>query len=92
MELKNYLSRFAESVCEEYLTENGRKALAKAVSHFNDGDLSDYFVIKVEGYNCIAHTSDDFTPYELDEHIFPYDDEKVYPMQGLVTEYGFKRY
>lgn len=72
------------------LYTNAREALIRAMAHYRDGDLSNYFIIVVEGYKCIAHTSDEFEPLVLDKIIFPFDDEKLYPMQGLKTVYEFE--
>ena len=72
--------------------QNGLKALDYAKSHYNDNFTLNYTVINVEGYKCIAHyktdTNDDL---KLDEIIFPFDKEKLYPIQGLQLEYSFKR-
>ena len=57
----------------------------------NSADAT-FIVIEVEGYNCIAYLTDEFSPYLLAEMIAPFDKERIYPLQGLVTQYAFKRY
>lgn len=31
-------------------------------------------------------------PYTLGEMITPFDKDRIYPLQGLVTQFAFKRY
>ena len=57
----------------------------------NSGDKT-FVVIEVEGYKCVAYLTDEFSPYILAEMIAPFDKERIYPLQGLVTQYSFKRY
>lgn len=49
-------------------------------------------VIKVEDYDCLAIVIDEFTPIEISDFIYPFDDETIYPMQMLETKFYFKRY
>ena len=51
-----------------------------------------FVIIEVEGYKCVAYLTDEFSPYTLGEMIAPFDDNKIYPLHGLVTHYAFKRY
>lgn len=78
--------------------QNGLKALDYAKSHYNDNFTLNYTVINVEGYKCIAHykvdahcKTDTNADLELDEIIYPFDKERLYPIQGLQLEYSFKR-
>ena len=57
----------------------------------NSGDKT-FVIIEVEGYKCIAYLIDEFAPYVLSDMIAPFDKERIYPLQGLVTQYAFKRY
>ena len=50
-----------------------------------------FVVIEVEGYNCVANLCDAFFPYELSKPIVPFDENQIYPVQGLVTKYAFQR-
>ena len=51
-----------------------------------------FVVIEVEGYKCVAYLTDEFAPYVLSDMVAPFDKERIYPLQGLVTQYAFKRY
>ena len=68
---------------------NMDKAYKRAQEHFDDFDFENYIIINVEGYSCIAHITDHFTPIEISRDIFPFDKENVYPMQGLKIEPRF---
>ena len=57
----------------------------------NSGDKT-FVIIEVEGYKCVACLTDEFAPYVLSDMIAPFDKERIYPLQGLVTQYAFKRY
>ena len=57
----------------------------------NSADAT-FIVIEVEGYKCVAYLIDEFSPYLLAEMIAPFDKDRVYPLQELVTQYAFKRY
>ena len=54
-------------------------------------DYENYVVIKVEGYYNIARIIDEFTPIEIGENVYPFDEEKIYPMQGIELEFSYKR-
>ena len=47
---------------------------------------------KYSAYKCVAFLTDEFSPYTLGEMIAPFDKDQIYPLQGLVTQYAFKRY
>ena len=57
----------------------------------NSGDKT-FVIIEVEGYKCVACLTDEFAPYVLSDMIAPFDKERIYPLQGLVTQYAFRRY
>lgn len=57
----------------------------------NNNDVT-YVVIEVESYKCIAYLVDEFSPYILAAMVAPFDKERIYPLQELVTQYVFKRY
>ena len=84
---------------EEYI-EQMELALRDAKAHFasqDDEDYvvnqddEDYIVIQVEGYSCIALVTDEFWPIEVHQDIFAFDEERTYPMQGLVIKPQFWR-
>ena len=72
--------------------QNGLRALENAMCHYNDDRKVAFSIIEVEGYKCIAHIKCVGTYQEIfDEIIFPFDKERLYPIQGLQLEYTFKR-
>ena len=71
--------------------QNGLRALENAMRHYNDDRRLAFSIVEVEGYKCIAHKTCLKTyPEELDEIIFPFDKDRIYPMQGLELKYSFK--
>ena len=72
------------------LAEKAEQALQYLKGYYPNG--SEFVVIEVEGYNCIAYLTDEFSPYTLGEMIAPFDENRIYPLQGLITQYAFKRY
>ena len=72
--------------------QNGLKALENAKRHYNDNRILAFSVVEVEGCKCIAHINClGICPEVFDEIIFPFDKERLYPIQGLQLEYSFKR-
>lgn len=53
---------------------------------------NDFVVIEVEGYNCIALIKTKAKPCISDDIIAPFDEQSLYPLQELVTQYAFKVY
>ena len=70
--------------------QNGLRALENAMRHYNDDRRIAFQIIEVEGYKCIAHIIRLDFPEEFDEIIFPFDKDRIYPMQGLELKYNFK--
>ena len=56
----------------------------------NSADAT-FIVIEVEGYKCVACLRDEFFPYELGSSVAPFDENQIYPVQGLTTKYAFQR-
>lgn len=73
------------------LAEQAERALEYLKGFCPNSEGSTFVVIEVEGYKCVARLADDFAPYTLAEMIAPFDKERIYPLQGLVTKYAFKR-
>ena len=71
------------------LAEKAEQALQYLKGYYPNG--SEFVVIEVEGYNCVACLCDEFYPYELGKTIAPFDEKQIYPVQGLVTKYAFQR-
>lgn len=72
------------------LAEKAEQALQYLKGYYPGG--SEFVVIEVEGYNCVACLCDEFCPYELGTSVAPFDEKQIYPVQGLITQYAFKRY
>ena len=74
------------------LAEQAEKALQYLKGRYPNSNNDDFVVIEVEGYKCVAFLTDEFSPYTLGEMIAPFDKDQIYPLQGLITQYAFKRY
>ena len=94
--MKNYLddvytvSQFKND--HPALAEQAEKARNAFAYFVQSDDLDNYVIIEVEGYKCVAFVVKTAYPNELAETIVPFDKDRVYPIQGLVTRYLFKRY
>lgn len=74
------------------LAEQAERAKDYLKGYCQNNDDVTYVIIEVEGYKCIAYLVDEFSPYILAEMIAPFDKDRIYPLQGLITNYAFKRY
>ena len=74
------------------LAEQAERAMQYLKSYCQNRNDVTYVIIEVEGYKCVAYLTDEFSLYTLAEMIAPFDRERIYPLQGLVTQYAFKRY
>lgn len=74
------------------LAEQAERALNYLKGYCPNSEDKTFVVIEVEGYKCVAYLIDEFAPYVLSYMIAPFDENKIYPLQGLVTQYAFKRY
>ena len=74
------------------LAEKAERALNYLKGYCLGSKDATFVIIEVEGYKCVAYLTDEFSPYTLGEMIAPFDENKIYPLQGLVTLYAFKRY
>ena len=92
--MKNYLDEIY--TVSEFKRDNPALAeQAERAMQYPKGYCLDdavFVVIEVEGYNCVAYLTDEFSPFILGNHIAPFDKERIYPLQGLITQYAFKRY
>lgn len=92
--MKNYLDEIY--TVSEFKRDNPALAeQAERATQYLKGYCPDdavFVVIEVEGYNCVAYLTDEFSPFILGNHIAPFDKERIYPLQGLITQYAFKRY
>ncbi len=74
------------------LAEQAERALNYLKGYCPNNVDAIFVVIEVESYHCIAYLTDEFSPYTLGEMIAPFDKDQIYPLQGLITQYAFKRY
>ena len=61
-------------------------------ANWNSFEGHEAVVIKVEDYDCLAIVTDEFTPIEISDFIYPFDNETIYPMQMLDNKLYFKTY
>ena len=94
--MKNYIDKIY--TVSEFKRDNpeffkqAEKALQYLKGHCPNSEDATFVVIKVESYHYIAYLTDEFAPYTLGTTIAPFDKDRIYPLQGLVTNYAFKRY
>ena len=74
------------------LAEKAERAMQYLKGNCPNSKDSTFVIIEVEGYKCVAFLLDDFFPYTLGEMIAPFDKDRIYPLQELVTQFAFKRY
>lgn len=94
--MENYIDEITtveefKKQCPE-LAEMADRAKRYLVGEYMQADEDDFIVIEVESYKCVAVKLDNFLPYTVGETIAPFDKDKIYPLQGLVTQFAFKRY
>lgn len=60
--------------------------------NWSDFESETAIVIEVEGTKCLTWITDDFTPIECAEKVFPFDETQIYPQQRAEIQICFKRY
>lgn len=94
--MKNYIDEIYS--VSEFMRDNpafaeqAEKAVHYLKGYCPNSQDATFVVIKVENYNCIAYLTDEFASYTLGTTIAPFDKDRIYPIQGLITKYAFKRY
>ncbi len=81
----------------EMLTSRFNENFADKILKIIDYNWSDFaeetaIVITVEGTKCLTWITDEFTPIECAEKVFPFDENQIYPMQMAEMKICFKRY
>ena len=93
--MKNYLEEIytVSKFCLDNpeLAEQAKRARHSLRGVFPTDDEDEFVIIEVESYYCVAYLMDEFYPYQLARTIQPFDKERIYPLQGLVTVYEFER-
>ena len=74
------------------LAKNAQRAKDYLKEQYPNAAEEDFVIIEVEGYHCVACLKDDFAPYVLASAVAPFDKDKIYPRQELITKYAFKIY
>ena len=74
------------------LAEKAERALNYLKGYCPGSEDATFVIIEVESYKCVAFLLNDFSPCTLADMIAPFDENKIYPLQELVTLYAFKRY
>ena len=82
---------------KEMLAWQFNENLADKILKIIDYNWSDFaeetaIVITVEGTKCLTWITDEFTPIECAEKVFPFDENRIYPMQMEEMKICFKRY
>ena len=52
----------------------------------------DFIIINVEGYACVALVTNEWEPIEICDRVFPFDSERIYPMQEIKEKVYFKTF
>lgn len=79
----------------EKVKETINRALEYAKSNLTDGWKKlddDFIIINVEGYACIALVTSEWEPIEICDRVFPFDNERIYPMQEIEQKVYFKTF
>lgn len=81
----------------EVLTSRFNENLADKILKIIDWNWSDFaeetaIFIEVEGTKCLTWITDEFTPIECAEKVFPFDEKQIYPQQRAEMKICFKRY
>lgn len=59
-------------------------AIRQANNHgITEENYNDYLVINVEGYYNIVKIIDEWEPIKIDDTVYPFDENKIYPMQRI---------
>lgn len=79
------------------LSSQFNENLADKILRIIESNWSDFaeetaIVIEVEGTKCLTWITDDFTPIECAEKVFPFDENRIYPQQRAEMQICFKRW
>jgi len=98
--MENYLGNYIDAITtvEQFkkecpkLAEKAEYAKEYLKGFYQQLNETDFIVIEVESYYCVAVVLDYKLPYIVGDHIAPFDEKRTYPLQGLETKFVFKRY
>ena len=85
-----------EKVLEDLTWKFDRDSAVK-IFRIIDWNWSDFegktaILITVEGTKCLTWITDEFTPIECAEKVFPFDEKQIYPQQRAEMKICFKRW
>ena len=85
-----------EKILEDLTWKFDRDSAVK-IFRIIDWNWSDFegktaILITVEGTKCLTWITDEFTPIECAEKVFPFDEKKIYPQQRAEMKICFKRW
>ena len=84
---------YMQAILESRFTKPEAEAIMNIIeSRWPDFAGNDAIVIEVEGYKCLTYTTDEFTPIECADKVFPFEGSRTYPMQFIEKKISFKRY
>ena len=84
-------------IFREQLESRFTKPETEAILNIIESRWADFasetaIVIEVEGIKCLTYITDEFTPIECADKVFPFEGSRTYPMQFIEKKIGFKRY
>ncbi len=85
-----------EKILEDLTWKFDRDSAVK-IFRIIDWNWSDFegktaILITVEGTKCLTWITDEFTPIECAEKVFPFDENQIYPQQRAEMKICFKRW
>ena len=85
-----------EKILEDLTWKFDRDSAVK-IFRIIDWNWSDFegktaILITVEGTKCLTWVTDEFTPIECSEKVFPFDENQIYPQQRVEMKICFKRW
>ena len=85
-----------EKILEDLTWKFDRDSAVK-IFRIIDWNWSDFegktaILIEVEGTKCLTWITDEFTPIECAERVFPFDEKQIYPQQRVEMKLCFKRW
>ena len=84
--------RIFEDLTWKFDKDSVEKMLKIIDYNWSDFEGETAILIEVEGTKCLTWITDDFTPIECAEKVFPFDENRIYPMQMAEMKICFKRY
>ena len=85
----------ARRTATEKVQETMNRALEYARNNLTDGwqkDEDEFIIITVEGYSGVALITNEWEPIEICDRVFPFDENRIYPMQEIEQKIYFKTF